>query len=427
MSHKTIEIIPVNKSISGTVRPPGSKSITNRALILAALARGRSQLTGVLDSDDTKVMIESLRRLGLSIEQNIPDCTLLIEGSSGGNFAVKQADLWLQNSGTSIRFLTAMVTLGQGIYRLDGNERMRQRPIADQVAGLRQLGADVVCELGTDCPPILINAHGLPGGLATIAGDRSSQYLSAILMTAPCAQEAVTIKIEGTLVSLPYVEMTLQCMAAFGVQTKTLAEQVYEITPQTYQACNYEIEPDASAASYFFAVAAITGGTITVPGLHKHSLQGDVRFAEVLEKMGCSIIWGDNSITVTGRELHGIDIDMNDISDTAQTLAAVAPFANGPTRVRNVEHMRIKETDRVAAVVTELRKTGIQVEEHHDGFTIHPGPLHGASIATYDDHRMAMSFALLGLKVPGIIIQDPDCTRKTFPEYFEVLGKLCQS
>lgn len=415
---------PVNKPIRGTVAPPGSKSITNRALILAALAQGTSHLSGVLDSEDTRVMIDSLRKLGLSIEQDFDQKTLTVIGSNGGQFSVSKADLWLQNSGTSIRFLTAAVTLGRGKFRLDGNERMRQRPISDQVDGLNILGSHVQCELGTDCPPVLVDANGLPGGETILPGDLSSQYLSAILMAAPCAQKTVTIRIEGVLVSRSYVEMTIACMKSFGVEVQQPDPQTFVIHPQKYIGRLYHIEPDASAASYFFAAAAITQGQITIQGLHRNSLQGDVKFVDVLQQMGCIVEFKEHSITVTGKPLTGVDVDMNDISDTAQTLAVVAPFAQGPTRVRNVAHMRHKETDRVAAVVTELKKAGIQAEEHADGYTIWPGPVTPASIATYDDHRMAMSFALLGLKYPGILIEHPDCTRKTFPDYFSVLEEL---
>ena len=421
-----LEIQPVFGPVTGSIRPPGSKSLTNRALVIAALAKGTSRLTGVLDSRDTQVMIESLKRLGLSVEQSTADQRLKIEGCAGRPPAT-HADLWLENSGTSIRFLTALCALGHGRFRLDGNSRMRERPIGDLVTALRQFGISIDCESGNDCPPVIVTGRGLKGGAISINANLSSQFLSAVLMAAPCADEPVEIRLAGEMVSEPYVEMTLSAMSHFGVSIDRPHPGVFRSTPQTYQAIDYDIEPDASAASYFFGLAAVTGGTVTVEGLHAHSLQGDVQFVRALEQMGCQVTWNDGSITVRGGSLHGIDIDMNAISDTAQTLACVAPFASGPTRIRNVAHMRLKETDRVAAVVTELKRLGLTVDEHPDGMTIYPGPMHGGTVATYDDHRMAMSFALLGLRVPGIVIADPGCTSKTYPNYFDDLNRLCKT
>jgi 3-phosphoshikimate 1-carboxyvinyltransferase len=479
-----IEIVPVQRPVVGSIRPPGSKSLTNRALIIAALAALRSsnsqptRLTGVLDSVDTRVMIDSLRRLGWVIEQNEAGCTLEIRGgmetqnsdtlspatdthqhnsrASGregwgegdvttrphtpSNFWLNRhrerlesspTDLWLENSGTSIRFLTALcAALDHGEFcRLDGNARMRERPIQPLVDALREWGAVIDCELHTGCPPVVVRGTGLPGGVVRVAGDLSSQYLSALLMVAPLANGPVNVVVTGELVSRPYVEMTLAIMRDFGATADETARNHFLITDTGYQPRDYAIEPDASAASYFFAAAAVTGGRVTVEGLNRQALQGDVQFAASLERMGCRVIWGDDAITVdaAGVTLRGIDIDMNAISDTAQTLAAVAPFAAGATRIRGVAHMRHKETDRVSACVTELQKLGLTVEEHDDGLTIHPGPMRPASIATYDDHRMAMSFAVLGLKQPGITIEDPDCTSKTYPEFFTDLGRLCEA
>ena len=422
----TREIVPVSRPVSGTIRPPGSKSLTNRALVVAALAEGTSHLTGVLDSRDTQVMIDSLRRLGIAVEHSPADCSIVVSGCSGRP-PVAVADLWLENSGTSIRFLTALCALGRGTFRLDGNARMRERPIGDLLESLRQFGISVAAELGTDCPPVVLTSDGLRGGTTTVNADVSSQFLSAILMAAPCAASPVEIRLAGEMVSEPYVEMTWKVMSQFGVNVDRDEPGRYLIRPQSYRGRSYDIEPDASAASYFFAAAAVTGGEITVEGLTANALQGDVFFVNALERMGCEVTWNAESITLRGRELHGIDIDMNAISDTAQTLACVAPFATGPTRIRNVAHMRHKETDRVAAVVTELQRLGLSVEEHPDGMTIHPGPLQPGTVATYDDHRMAMSFALLGLRVPGIVIADPGCTSKTYPHYFDDLDRLCDS
>ncbi|MCA9117533.1 MAG: 3-phosphoshikimate 1-carboxyvinyltransferase [Planctomycetaceae bacterium] len=420
---------PVAQPVSGTVRPPGSKSITNRALILAALARGTSELTGALDSDDTRVMVDSLTRLGIAVDHRREASEITVTGCAG-QLPPGNAELWLQNSGTSIRFLTALCTLGSGTLRLDGIERMRERPIEDLVVALNALGANVRCELNNGCPPVVVQAAGLPGGRAEVEGSISSQYLSALLMTAPAAAGPVVLDVAGELVSKPYVEMTLSVMRSFGIPCDAGNLQRFAFEPSVWPGCRYDIEPDASAASYFLAAAAITGGTITIPGLSRTALQGDVEFATALEQMGCQVVWTENSVTLTGpaarnEPLRGIDIDMNAISDTAQTLSAVAVFADSPTTIRNVGHMRHKETDRITAVVTELKRTGVQAEELADGLRIYPGCPRPAEIQTYDDHRMAMSFSLLGLRVPGIKILDPGCTAKTYPEYFQDLAALC--
>lgn len=409
--------------IRARVRPPGSKSLTNRALIVSALADGVSRLTNVLDCDDTRVMIDSLRTLGITVEEDPREATVTVHGCAG-RIPATGADLWLQNSGTSIRFLTAMCALGNGDYRLDGNARMRQRPIGPLVDALNQLGVNAECIFQTGCPPVLVQGAGLPGGRAAISGRVSSQFLSALLMAAPGARDAVTLECLDGLVSRPYVEMTLGVMARFGVSVDAEDDQRFRVEPQMYQATEYAIEPDASAASYFFAAAAITEGQVTVEGLSLHSLQGDIRFVDALEQMGCRVDWDADSTTVIGGPLRGIEIDMNEISDTAQTLAVVAAFAEGPTRIYNVAHMRHKETDRLAAMATEFRRVGLRVDEEPDAITIHPGPIRPATIATYDDHRMAMSFALLGLRVPGIRIADPGCTRKTYPAFFRDLERI---
>lgn len=419
-------ITPVSGPVSGSVRPPGSKSITNRALILCALADGVSELTGVLDSKDTQVMLDSLNRLGIVVEHDCQRAVCRVHGCSG-RIPADWAQLWLENSGTSIRFLTALCSLGQGAYRLDGIQRMRERPIADLSNTLNALGADVSCDHpDTGCPPVTVRGRTLRGGTAPIRGDISSQFLSALLMSAPAATETVRLNVDGELVSKPYITMTLDMMRAFGVDVEHPADlSSFVIAPQTYTARVYDIEPDASAASYFFGVAAVTGGTVTVEGLHHDALQGDVQFAAALERMGCEVTWLADRVTVAGRPLNGIDIDMNAISDTAQTLSAVAVFADSPTTIRSVGHMRHKETDRITAVVTELRRAGIRAEEFDDGLTIYPGAPQPADIHTYDDHRMAMSFALLGLRAPGIRILDPECTSKTYPDYFVDLERLC--
>lgn len=373
-------------------------------------------------------MVESLRRLGFHAEQDVTGGHCVIDGGCG-RIPNDAADLWLENSGTSIRFLTALCALGTGKYRLDGVERMRERPIGDLVRSLNQLGAHIRFEnQDTDCPPVVVDGQAgrLAGGLAAIHGGISSQFLSSLLMAAPACPSAVRLNVEGELVSKPYVTMTLQMMKSFGVNVRTPKDfSSFDILPQPYGGRVYDIEPDASAASYFFGAAAVTGGTVTVTGLSRNAMQGDVGFVDALERMNCSVVWADDRITLTGGQLRGIDIDMNAISDTAQTLAAVAVFADSPTTIRNVGHMRHKETDRIAAVVTELRRAGIDAAETTDGLIIVPGLPRAAEIQTYEDHRMAMSFSLLGLRAEGIRILDPACTAKTYPCFFDDLATLC--
>ena len=424
-----IVIQPVAGPIRARVHPPGSKSITNRALVCAALAEGQSTLHGALDSEDTHVMIEGLQALG--IEVSVPNAgeTLVVSGCQGKPPA-KSANLFVANSGTTLRFLTALATLGSGEFRLDGVARMRQRPLGDLADALGQLGAEVLCESPGSCPPVSIKSDGLRGGEASIRGDISSQFLSGLLMVAPYAREVVKLRVQGTLVSAPYVAMTAEVMRSFGVSPQCSADYAQIVIPNDagyhdagYQGCEYAIEPDASAASYFWAAAAITGGEVAVVGLSRDSLQGDVAFVECLERMGCQVRYEADSVTVVGNSLRGIDVDMNGISDTVQTLAVVALFAEGPTRVRNVAHIRHKETDRIAAVANELRKLGARVAEHEDGLEITPGQHTPAVIDTYQDHRMAMSFAIAGLKLPGIVIRNPGCTAKTYPRFFQDLDQ----
>lgn len=377
---------------------------------------------GALDSEDTQVMIESLGRLGIGVRHDRAVRQIEVDGC-GGRIPAASAELYVANSGTSMRFLASMVALGHGRFVLDGNPRMRQRPIEDLVAALGQLGVDARSAAGF--PPVTIQADGMPTGRAAVAGDVSSQFLSGLLMAVPSANGPVELVVEGTLVSRPYVEMTLAVMRAFGVSMESSELRHFAtLGSQTYQARRYAIEPDASAASYFFAAAAITGGRVTVEGLSRDSLQGDVAFCQCLEQMGCEVDYGSDRITVAGRGLRGIDVDMNPISDTVQTLSAVALFAQGPTTISGVGHIRHKETDRIHAVAVELRKLGAAVEERPEGLRIEPGAFRGAEIETYDDHRMAMSMALVGLRVPGVVILDPGCTRKTYPEFFQDLARV---
>jgi 3-phosphoshikimate 1-carboxyvinyltransferase len=421
----SIEITPVEGPIRGTVRPPGSKSLTNRALVCAALAKGESTLRGALDSEDTRVMIAALRQLGIGIEVADEGQTLGVKGCDG-RIPATRADLFVANSGTTMRFLTALVSLGHGAYRLDGVERMRDRPIGDLAESLAGLGVQIQYAGDAGYPPLVIRGQGLAGGTAKINGSISSQFLSGLLMAAPYAAEPIIVAVQGTLVSVPYIDMTIRVMRAFGVEANADSgfKRIAIGNDCRYGGRDYAIEPDASAASYFFAAAAIGDGQVTVDGLSKGSSQGDVRFCECLEQMGARIDYAPDSITVEGGPLRGIDVDMNDISDTVQTLAVTALFAEGRTRIRNVAHIRHKETDRIAATATELRKLGAFVTEFNDGMEIEPRPLHGAVIDTYNDHRMAMSFALAGVRTPNVVIRDPACTAKTYPGFFADLERL---
>lgn len=425
----TLEISPVNGPVSGSPTIPGSKSITNRALIAAALANGTSVLSGALFSDDTGHMATALNQLGIAVEPDERHRTMTIYGR-GGVIPERTGELFVGNSGTSARFLAALVALGHGDYRIDGVDAMRRRPIAPLLGALRTLGADATSELGTGCPPIQIRAKGLAGGSVSMPGNLSSQYFTALLLVAPIARADVIINVNGELISRPYIDITASVMQSFGVDASVGGPESTSFLVaggQHYEACTYAVEPDASAASYFFALAAITGGTITVDGLGSSALQGDIQFVRVLGQMGCTVEMTDTSTTVSGPAdgvLRGGTFDIGDISDTSQTLAGIAPFANGPVTFRGVAHNRVKETDRVANVVKELRKLGQDVDEFEDGMTIRPRPVTPAVVDTWDDHRMAMGFTLTGLRAPGVTIANPACVTKTFPKFYQVLDAL---
>lgn len=417
-----IEITPTGP-LNATIRPPGSKSITNRALICAALAEGESTLTGALESEDTGVMIAALQKLGLGVVHDAATSTIRVVGS-GGELPQTQADLNVANSGTTIRFLTAMLTACRGDFRLDGIERMHERPIGDLLDALKQIGGVAISENSDGCPPVAVRAKGIQGGNVSIRGDISSQFLSGLLMAAPYAREPVVIDVDGSLVSKPYVTMTLRVMSEFGIEVAEGDLQRFVVPTAHYQACNYDIEPDASAASYFWGAAAITGGMVTVEGLDRNAMQGDVAFCDCLAQMGCEVEYGTNQIAVKGGPLRGASVSMNAVSDTAQTLAVVALYADGPTTITGIAHNRHKETDRIGDLARELRRLGAEVDEFEDGLTITPRPLTPTAIETYNDHRMAMSFAIAGLKTAGIVIKDPGCTRKTYPQFFHDLNRL---
>jgi 3-phosphoshikimate 1-carboxyvinyltransferase len=425
----SITIAP-KSAIDKTLAVPGSKSLTNRAFVVAALADGISTLRGGLIAEDSEVMINALNTLGLTVEED--GSTFTVYGQ-GGMIPKTQAELDLRLSGTSIRFLTAMVATGQGHYKLDGNERMRQRPIQDLLGSLEKLGVNLGTEFETGCPPVVVEANGMRGGTTSVAGDRSSQFLSGLLMSAPYAKESVTIQVTGDLQSKPFVDMTLKLMQDFGVSVERNGYESFTVKPQIYKARDYLVEGDAMAAGYFWAAAAITGGRVKVSNVGASSVQGDKRLANVLEEMGCKVIWTETTCEVVGAStLKGGTFDLNDMPDQAQTLAVVGLFASSPVRIENVWNMRIKETDRLAALNTELTKFGAKIEEGKDYIVVHPFPEGKGlgvkdkriEIATYGDHRMAMAFALVGLKIPNVTIQDPSCVAKTFPEFFDVLAKL---
>lgn len=426
-----MKITPIPHPLNATVRVPGSKSLTNRALLIASLANGTTKLTNALFSDDSKYFAQALQTLGFDVKLNEAKHEMTVVGL-GGKIPASKAELFIGNAGTAARFLSAFLTLGNGEYILDGEPRMRERPIGDLVDSLAQLGVDIQPITNNElqitiCPPIKINANRLQGGKTKIAGDISSQFLSALLMVAPYAQSKIEIELTTELNSKPYVDMTIAVMKDFGIEIQREDYSRFTIHSSNYAPItNYQIESDASAASYFFAAPAICGGTVTVENISRKSLQGDIKFLDVLTQMGCTVTETDNCILITRMTEHrGIDIDMRDIPDTAQTLAAIAPFANSPTRIRGIASARVKETDRVSATCTELKRLGVQVEEYEDGMMIYPCKnFQPANIQTYNDHRMAMAFSLIGLRFAGVTIENPTCVSKTFPNYFEVLDEL---
>jgi 3-phosphoshikimate 1-carboxyvinyltransferase len=424
MTSPSLEIKPISHPLRAVVRVPGSKSLTNRALLIAALAKGTTRITNALFSDDSRYFAKALQTLGFDVQLDEANFEMTVTGL-GGVIPARKAELFIGNAGTAARFLTAFLALGHGEYILDGDPRMRERPVGDLIAALNQLGVEM--EARNNCPPVEIFAKGLAGGKTKIAGDISSQFLSALLMVAPSAHGAIELTLSTELNSKPYVDMTIAIMKEFGVAVERRGYSQFMIHPAPYSAlATYPIESDASAASYFFAAPAICGGSVRVENISRQSLQGDIGFLDVLQQMGCSVMEGDTWIEVSGAHLlRGVDVDMRDIPDTAQTLAVVAPFASSPTRIRGIASARVKETDRVTATCTELKRLGVQVEEHPDGMTIHPcQSFTPAAIQTYNDHRMAMAFSLIGLRVSGLTIEDPACVSKTFPNYFEVLETL---
>ena len=412
--------------LEGSILVPGSKSITNRALLLAALAEGESQLHGGLESDDTLVMQAALGAMGIELATDGEPWRVT---GAQGRFVAPDHPLDCGNSGTTVRFLTAALTLAEAPIVVDGNPRMRERPISDLTTALRALGAELTIEGKKDCPPIRVHGGGLPGGSALIDGSRSSQYVSAILQVAPYAAQDVELAFkDDIIVSRPYIDLTLQVMRAFGASVEWVDEnRLRVVAGQTYSGRDYTIEPDASSCAYPFCAVAIAGGRVSVSGIPEDSLQADFKILELLERMGCRVERQGSTVTVVGpdRPLRSLgEVDMNDFPDAVLAYAVVSLFADGPTTITNVANLRIKETDRLAALETELSKLGARAEAGPDWLKITPGPMRGAEIETYDDHRIAMSFALAGLRVPGVVILDPACVSKTWPRYFEAFADL---
>jgi 3-phosphoshikimate 1-carboxyvinyltransferase len=434
---RAVRLHPVT-GLEGVVRLPGSKSMTNRALLMAALARGRSVLRNALDCDDSRHMIEALRRLGVAVTCRREEATIVVEGV-GGPFPVRQGTFNAGNAGTTVRFLTAVLAACGGDYVVDGDERMRARPIGDLVRALATLGADISAPSG--CPPVKIGPRPFVGGQIDIPGSTSSQFISAILLAAPLAEKRVKVRVTGELVSRPYIDLTIAAMRDFGARVfaddrRADGQPLFEVqTGRLYEGRDYSIEGDASTASYFFAAAALTGGTLRVEGVGKVSPQGDARAADVLAAMGCRVKKERDAITVTGPRppagfLRGVDWNCAEIPDVVPTLATVALFASGRTRLRGVAHLRHKESDRLRSVASELHKLGGEVKELRDGLEIEgtlgprPSPLRGALVDPWADHRLAMALSVAGLVLPGIVIREPGVVAKSFPGFFDALRGL---
>ncbi|QXO18484.1 MULTISPECIES: 3-phosphoshikimate 1-carboxyvinyltransferase [Vibrio] len=423
---ESLTLQPIAK-IDGQVNLPGSKSVSNRALLLAALAKGTTRLTNLLDSDDIRHMLNALTKLGVVFRLSDDKTECEVEGLGKPFTATDVQELFLGNAGTAMRPLAAALCLGEGDFLLTGEPRMKERPIGHLVDALRQAGAQIDYLENENYPPLRIQGTGLQAGSVSIDGSISSQFLTAFLMSAPLAQGQITINIEGELVSKPYIDITLHIMEQFGVQVVNNDYQQFVIPAgQSYVSPgNFMVEGDASSASYFLAAAAIKGGQVKVTGIGKNSIQGDIQFADALEKMGAQIEWGEDYVIARRGELNAVDLDFNHIPDAAMTIATTALFANGTTAIRNVYNWRVKETDRLAAMATELRKVGATVEEGEDYITITPpAQLTHAAIDTYDDHRIAMCFSLVALSDTPVTINDPKCTSKTFPDYFDKFAQL---
>ncbi|MCG8496904.1 MAG: 3-phosphoshikimate 1-carboxyvinyltransferase [Enterobacterales bacterium] len=411
---------PIAK-VSGEVNVPGSKSLSNRALLLAALAEGETELTNLLDSEDIEHMLNALTKLGVSYRLSDDKTQCVVQGNGGAFNVAEPLELFLGNAGTAMRPLCAALAASNVDTVLTGEPRMEERPIGDLVDALREADAEVTYLKNEGFPPLQIKGKTLNGGEMSVDGSVSSQFLTALLMAAPLFSGDVTIRIKGELVSKPYIDITLDTMAKFGVTVKNDNYQTFTISGDAKYIApgKFMVEGDASSASYFLAAGAIKGGTVRVTGIGQNSIQGDIRFADVLEAMGATVVWNDEYVEVTGAPLKGVNMDMNHIPDAAMTIATTALFAEGPTTMTNIYNWRVKETDRLAAMATELQKLGAKVEEGHDYIKVWPtDSLKHAEIDTYNDHRIAMCFSLVALSDTPVTINDPGCTRKTFPDYF---------
>jgi 3-phosphoshikimate 1-carboxyvinyltransferase len=415
-----LPIAPFEAPVNAIISVPGSKSLSNRALVVSSLAEGKSRLSNVLHSDDTRYMMSHLHTLGIPLQAS--DDQVEIEGR-GGEFSAVEASLPCGNAGTTVRFLTALCALVPGAQVITGDQRMQARPIRDLVDALAGLGADIECLNG--CPPVTVRSGSLRGGRVEVQAHLSSQYLSALLMIAPYAHQEVSLEVAGDMVSEPYIELTLEVMASFGVAVERPDPRRFHVPRRRFQGRAFAIEGDATSAGYWWALAAMTGSRIAVNNVQLSSHQGDIEFLHILERMG-SAIAQEQGIAVQGpRQLQSPGVvDMNRLPDAVMTLAVLAALAQGETRIINVANLRIKESDRLAALVTELRRVGIEADELVDGICIRGGKPHGADIETYADHRMAMSFAILGVQVPGIRIGTPECVSKSYPTFFEQLQAL---
>lgn len=459
-SRKEYRVKSLTHPLHIQVEVPGSKSMTNRALLMAAMADGNSVLEGVLFSDDSEFFLQALQTLGFSIGIDRGKKRVKVSGS-GGKIPKKSADIFVGSAGTAARFLTAFLAMCDGKFRLDASEQMRKRPMKELLLALETLGVKISYEKEKYHFPFTLTGltNDRKEAEVSLNIDRSSQFLSALLLAAPLRISSLKIRLTGKRNARSYVEMTEQMMKQFGHDgVKKVSENVYEVTKSSYQARHYEIEPDVSAACYFYAMAAVTGGSALVKRMREDSLQGDMRFLAVLEKMGCTLMWeplsefsddlrssrgeiiseekngvkrladGKKELVIkgpAGGKLLGVEESFSDFSDQALTAAAIAPFAGSPVAIKGIAHIRGQESDRIAVIVKELGRMGIRCEEQEDGIIIYPGKPEGARIRTYEDHRVAMSFAITGLRTEGIIIENPDCCKKTFPEYFEILNKIC--
>ena len=417
-------IRPARRGLDVTIRVPGSKSVTNRALLLAALAEGTSELRGVLGADDTLAFADGLRALGFAVDE--AGAAVWRVGGAGGRIPAAEADVYCADAGTAARFLLAACAAGTGTYRFDASAQLRRRPLSQLLEALRAQGARTEPSAATHLP-LELRTGGLNGGAIRLPGDTSSQFVSALLMAAPLGRSALELTVDG-LVSRPYVDMTTGMMAAFGAQVEQDGHSFFRVAPGAYGARCYEVEPDASTASYFFAAAAVTGGRVRVPGLRRlGALQGDLRFLDVLEAMGCAVADGPDGLTVAGTAAPaGLTVDMSDFSDTFMTLAALAPYATSPVTVTGIANVRVKESDRIAAMEDNLRALGVRTESGPDFLRVFPGAPHAGRVDPHGDHRIAMAFSVLGLRTPGVVIDDPACVRKTCPGFFELWAQVEQ-